>query len=106
MGRHENENDPVDEASSSSGSEEEGTDPSSMIDSEAASTDIVESDKRRKAFIEREEKHVRNVRRLLAVAILTCAVVVSTAVFALSRKKEHHGFDVGVSCCFIIFFRC
>jgi hypothetical protein len=94
-----NENDPIDEASTSSGAEEEDvSDPSTMFDSEATTTDIVERDKRRKAFVEKEEKHVRNVRRLLAVSILACAVVVSTVVFSLSRTKEHHGFAIGVRC--------
>jgi hypothetical protein len=78
-----------DDASSSAGDKEDETDPSSMFSSDV---DRAERDKRRKAFIEREEKHVRKVRRAVAVAVLTFAVVVSSSVFVLARNKEHETF--------------
>jgi hypothetical protein len=84
--------DDIDDVSSSSGTNEDESDPSSMLDSDAAPVDQSEHDKRRKAFIEREEKHVRKVRRAVAVAILTFAVVVSSSVFVLARNKEHETF--------------
>ena len=80
-----------DDASSSAGNKEDETDPSSMFSSDGA-VDRAERDKRRKAFIEREEKHVRKVRRAVAVAVLTFAVVVSSSVFVLARNKEHETF--------------
>ena len=84
--------DDIDDVSSSSGTNDDESDPSSMLDSDASPVDQSEHDKRRKAFIEREEKHVRKVRRAVAVAVLTFAVVVSSSVFVLARNKEHETF--------------
>ena len=94
--------DDIDDVSSSSGTNEDESDPSSMLDSDASPVDQSEHDKRRKAFIEREEKHVRKVRRAVAVAVLTFAVVVSSSVFVLARNKEHETFTHEV-CWYLIF---
>ena len=94
----ENHNDDNDDASSSSGTDEDETDPSSLFDNETSPEKVAERQKRRKAFIEQEEKHVRNVRRALALAILICAVVVSTSVYVLARKSEYHSFMHEVCC--------
>jgi hypothetical protein len=48
---------------------------------------------RSKAFIEREEKHVRRVRVALAAMILICATVVSTSVYMMTRRSEHRDFE-------------
>ena len=87
-----NENDHEDDASSSSATEEDTTDPSSLLDNDTSPERVAEREKRKKAFIEREETHVRNARYALAAAILICAVVVSTSVFILARRSEHRSF--------------
>ena len=97
----ENDNDENDDASSSSATDEDDTDPSSLFDNDITPAKVAEREKRRKAFIEREEKHVRSVRRALAMAILVCAVVVGTSVYVLARRSEYHSFLHEVCCCFI-----
>ena len=88
----ENDNDHNDDPSSSSATEDDSTDPSSLFDNESSPAKTAEQEKRRKAFIEREEKHVRTVRRALAIAILICSIVVSSSVYVLARRSEHHSF--------------
>jgi hypothetical protein len=78
------------------------TDPSSLFDNDLSPARVAELEKRRKAFIEREEKHVRSVRRALAMAVLVCAVVVSTSVYVLARHKEYLSFMHEVCCHFIV----
>jgi hypothetical protein len=50
-----------------------------------------------KAFIEREERHVRRVRYTLAAAILMCASVVSGTVYMFAHKEERGSFEREVS---------
>jgi predicted nucleic acid-binding Zn ribbon protein len=52
---------------------------------------------RRNEIIEREEKHVRKVRHLLAYAILICTVAVSTAVYVSASRSEYRVFTNEVS---------
>jgi flagellar motor switch protein FliM len=52
-----------------------------------------ETKQRSKAFLEREEKHVRRVRVALVAMILICATVVSTSVYMMTRRSEHRDFE-------------
>ena len=94
-----------DVSSSSSSTDKDGTDPSSLFDDDSSPAKAAEREKRRKAFIEREEQHVRRVRRALAVAIFTCAVVVSSSVYVFARRSEQHSFAHEVSCSFCLVLR-
>ena len=102
--RPETDNDHNDNSSSSSATDEDETDPSSLLDHDISPEKAAENEKRRTAFIEQEEKHVRNVRRALAVAILICAVVVSSSVYVLARRSEYHSFTHEVCCCCILLY--
>ena len=102
---NEYDNDQHNVSSSSPSLDEDGTDPSYLFDIDSSPV-TAEREKHRNAFIEREEQHVRSVRRTLAVAILICAVVVSSSVYALARRSEHSSFMHEVCCCFILLQRC
>ena len=96
-----NDNDVSDDESISSATGEDVTDPSSLLDNDTSPANVADREKRRKAFIEREEKHFRDVRCALAIATLVCAVVASSSVYVLARQSEYHSFIHEVCHCFI-----
>lgn len=82
-----------DDSASSTSTDDDLIDPSSLFGDDATSSNVIALEQSRRAFIDREEKHVRTVRRALAIAILICAIVVSSSVYVLARRSEHASFE-------------
>jgi hypothetical protein len=69
------------------------TQPSTTRASEA---DAQEDKEMRDRIIKKEEKAVRNARLLVIVAIIACAVAVSTAIYIFSKKSDEDTFNLEV----------
>jgi hypothetical protein len=62
----------------------------------AAGADAQEDKEMRDRIIKKEEKAVRNARLLVIVAIIACAVAVSTAIYIFSKKSDEDTFNLEV----------
>jgi hypothetical protein len=60
--------------------------------------EITQEDKETKdRIIKNEEKAVRNARLLVIIAIIACAVTVSTAIYVFASKSDKTTFELEVS---------
>jgi hypothetical protein len=88
---HEKKDDSMDEESSWSKSHQ-------TVSGSSPEGDDAQEDKEMKdRIIKKEEKAVRNARLLVIMAILTCAVAVSTAIYVFASKSDQTTFELEVS---------
>jgi hypothetical protein len=77
----------------SSWSRSHQTVPESFLEGEDAHEDKEMKDR----IIKKEEKAVRNARLLVIIAIIACAVAVSTAIYVFASKSDQTTFELEVS---------
>jgi hypothetical protein len=98
---------PSEDSSSSSGDDDSESRSKSTQPNSSSHNDNGNSDMDRglsKAFIDREERHVRRVRYALAGAILIFAFVVSGSVYMFAHRSEHHSFEHEVAFLLLLFY--
>jgi hypothetical protein len=59
--------------------------------------DAQEDKEMKDRIIKKEEKAVRNARLLVIIAIIACAVAVSTAIYVFASKSDQTTFELEVS---------
>jgi hypothetical protein len=60
-------------------------------------TGSVQTKDLRDTIIKKEEKSVRKARRLVGVAVITCAIAVSVLVYMFAKKGDQKAFEIQVS---------